>query len=142
MTIIVWTPVAMAADRLAGRGDTKLFLRKIHRCGNEVMAATGTSDFSEAMFEWYKRGARPEDFPKTQEKDDYSVLVVGTAEKIVHYDRTPYPVRLLQPFAAFGCGREAALGALEMGATAHQAVVAACKWIIGCGGQIDVEALS
>ena len=141
MTIIVWTPTAMAADRLAVRGDTKMYLRKMHRIGNKVIASCGTSDYSEAMFAWYRAGALPEQFPKTQEKDDYSILVVGNAEGVVHYDRAPYPVKLLQPFAAFGCGREAALGALEMGATAHQAVVVACKWISGCGGQIDVEAL-
>ncbi len=142
MTIIVWTPEAMAADTLACRGDTKLYLRKLHRVGNEVIAATGTSDYSEAMFAWYRNGARPEDFPKTQEKDDYSVLIVGTRHRVIHYDRTPYPVELRMPFAAFGCGREAALGALEMGADAHRAVQVACTWIVGCGGKIDVEILA
>lgn len=141
MTIIVWTPQAMAADSLACRGDTKMFLRKMHRVGNEVIAAAGTSDYAEAMFSWYRSGARIEDFPKYQEKEDYSILVVGTARRVVHYDRTPYPVELRMPFAAFGSGREVALGALEMGADAYKAALVACKWAAGCGGAIDLEAL-
>ena len=45
MTIIVWAPEAMAADRLSTRGDTNYFLRKLWRVGNEVIGLAGGSDY-------------------------------------------------------------------------------------------------
>ena len=42
------------------------------------------------------------------------------------------------PFYAIGSGKFLAMGAMEMGATAEEAVAVAIKYDTGCGGEIDV----
>jgi ATP-dependent protease HslVU (ClpYQ) peptidase subunit len=41
------------------------------------------------------------------------------------------------PFMAWGSGRDFALGAMAMGATAREAVAVACRFNVYCGNGID-----
>ena len=141
MTIVVWTPEAMAADRLSTRGDTNYYLRKLWRVGNEVIGLAGGSDYCVALLAWFQAGAKLEDWPRWQDKDDYAIALVARQGKCFLYDRTPHPIEILQDFCAIGSGREVALGALSQGASAVDAVASAIIWTNTCGGAIDREAL-
>jgi hypothetical protein len=141
VTVIVWTPDVMATDSLALRGDTHYYVQKLWREGNAVIGLCGSSDYAMAWLAWYRAGRISADYPKCQDKDDYAIAVVAQEGYVYAYDRVPYPVRYEQPFAAWGCGREVALGALAMGASAVQAVEVAGKWCQGVGGPTQSERL-
>jgi hypothetical protein len=95
------------------------------------------------MLEWYRRGAKPQDFPESyQAKEDYAILVVAKPGVICSYDRTPYPTFLLGSFSALGCGREFAIGALAMGATPEKAIGITAKYCENVGFGVDVISLT
>ena len=142
MTVIVWDGTSLAADRRSTRGGTVYLVRKVHRVGNLLIGLTGGTDFASELLAWIERGRRVEDWPANQKHDDYAVALMIDGGRTFTYDRSPYPVELFGPHIALGAGREVALGALWMGATAKQAVLAACDWCDSCGNGVDVLELA
>ena len=104
-----------------------------------MVGASDNQDSCAGLMKWFGDGADTEKWPSFQNDNDrWSPLVIITPErKIFRYERTPFPSEIEQKFYAFGGGRDFALGALEMGATAEQAVMIACKWDAGSGNGID-----
>lgn len=139
MTVIAWKDGVMAADSVSSRGDTRYHVKKLHRVENVLAGFAGGTDSAEALLEWFRRGRRPDDFPKSQEKDNFAVAVFALSGKIFTIDQTPYPTQMLAPFGAIGNGREVAIGAMAAGASAEGAVIHACTWCDGCGGPLQIE---
>lgn len=106
-----------------------------------LIGMSGGSDFCAAFLEWFKAGRPVHDFPESQKHDDYACALVIDGGRVFTYDRTPYPVEMLEPICAIGSGREVALGAMYFGATAAQAVAAAARWMECCGNGIDTMTL-
>lgn len=147
MTCIAWVRypgiTSIAADRCATRGDTRYEVQKLYRHENAAIATCGGSDYGQAMLEWYRQGAKIEDFPERyQSKEDYAILVVAKAGVVCSYDRTPYPIFLRGDFGAFGSGREFAFGALAMGASPEKAIEIASKYCEGVGFGVDTFSLT
>jgi len=71
------------------------------------------------------------------EKDAWGTLIVAGRDGCFFYERYGVPIKVEDPFMAWGAGREAALGAMEMGADAIRAVGVASRWVTGCGRGCD-----
>lgn len=145
MTVIAWDSKILAADRQVTFGDTKSAITKLFKVPasspgvhDRVLAITGNAAFAMMMKRWYLEGADPAKFPEHPDGSEFwAQLIVATPEGVSYYEQMSEPLWIEDPFAAWGVGREVALGAMEMGATAIQAVEAACKWIDGCGRGCD-----
>lgn len=140
MTCIAYKDGILAADRMTvSYGNSKGQTTKIFQFGTEALGATGSLIQGRVLMNWYREGADPKVFPKTDKDDEWARLIVATADSLIWFDNTPIPQELEgRKFAAFGSGADIALGALFIGASAVEAVGAASEFItdVGCG--VDV----
>lgn len=143
MTCIAWDGKTLAADKRACFGGTINTVTKIRRIGQVLVGGSGETSFIGAMFDWIEKGRLPADFPASQrdEKDWQPVLVIEADGSVSLYERTPFPVRYEQKFAAIGSGREYARAAMHLGKTAQEAVEVAIALDSGCGNGIDTLTL-
>jgi len=95
------------------------------------------------FFEWFEEhhhGDKPLPVPdtlKVKPEDGYTIIYVHKATgQTWQLDDGAHPHKLTAPFMAIGSGRQIALGAMEMGASAEQAVLAARVHDIYTGGEI------
>lgn len=139
MTIVAWDGTTLAADKRATNQATISIVTKIRKISGNLVGACDDFSSCVALFKWYEEGATEDKWPEFQKDNDrWAPLIIITPDrKIFRYERTPIPYEIEQSFYAFGSGRDYALGALHMGATAVQAVQAACTWDAGCGNGID-----
>lgn len=143
MTVIAWDGNTLAADSMSSDGylhGSCIKLTEHRRRGKRyLMAGTGTSRAIEAVRRWFITGAKPDKFPKFAFDDNGCMrfIVVDCENGVVRdYQGVAIPcIEKAVPFA-WGCGAEAAMGAMAHGATATQAVETACKLIKGCGGPV------
>ena len=137
VTVFVYDGHTVAADRM-GTTDAGFASRitKLEPWQGKVLTTCGPSDTGAAMRAWFKGGCAPQDFPnRGLPSDQCAWLIVFSASKIVEFQRFPIPIEhpLGVPYAT-GSGREAAMGALLMGADAAKAVQVASKVMAGCCG--------
>jgi ATP-dependent protease HslVU (ClpYQ) peptidase subunit len=140
LTVIAWDSKILAADKMALWGDTIGTITKIRRLANGVVVASaGGAGASLFLMKWYEDGANPEKWPQDMQndKDRSGILIVAGRDGCFFYESYPVAIPVEDPFKAWGCGREAALGAMEMGADAIKAVEIASKWVYGCGRGCD-----
>lgn len=133
MTIIAWDGKTIAADRQATTGDMRVSVSKLNRLPNgEIVAFSGFVPLGQRLLAWYSAGADPAQFPAFT-GDDFARLIVLGADGLRSYERVPHAMACEDPFAAFGDGRDFAIGAMRMGADAAHAVKIACEFSIYCG---------
>lgn len=111
--------------------------------GAILLAATGDSGFSKNFLDW-GRGPLLEKWIETKGEENLPGLGEGdrTANGMlilpdgsaIRFDPGSLPYRIQAPFYAMGSGYWVALGALEQGATAMEAAMAAEKWDVGTNG--------
>lgn len=141
MSIVAWDGKTLATDRLGDAGDLKRDVAKsrvstVHEC---ILAWTGGISEGMRVANWYdiepsKRG----EFPACQNNDRWCRLIIADASGAATIEQEPVEIDVLEPFMAWGSGRDYALGAMAMGANARQAVVVACRFAFSCGLGIDV----
>lgn len=143
MSVVVYDGKSLAADRQITIGDLRVMGSKMRVIieGGKVLAWTGHQDSGLAMARWYQAGARPEHWPDCQKGENWSRLIVAHYDGFHCYEHTPEKLILDVPFMAWGAGRDFALGALAMGATARQAVEVACRFSVMCGGGVEAYEL-
>lgn len=129
----------MASDRQATVADSRIRASKLLRLPDgTVLAWTGTLALALAISQWYQSGAIPADFPEPGDNEDFARLVVfQTDGQIFGYEQYGVGIPILDPFAAWGAGRDFALGAMAMGADARKAVEVACQFSTHCGLGVD-----
>jgi hypothetical protein len=138
MTVIAWDGKTLAVDKQCTFGEIIVRSTKFEILSNgEVMVRSGATDYSLKVFEWYRKGANPKDYPSFQQGDGWVRLVVASKKGVVEFDQTPIPLPCEDPFMAWGAGSFLALGAMAMGATAKQAVMVACQHCVSCGVGVD-----
>jgi hypothetical protein len=71
----------------------------------------------------------------------FSLLVVTPDKKVYDIDQNNGCVAITAPFYAVGSGAIGAICAMEVGATADQAVAACIKWCESVGGKVVVRKL-
>lgn len=137
MTVIAWDGTALAADRQTGYGEQKYESEKLWKLDNgEVLAIAGDLAYALKLAEWYKAGADPTKYPnKTGE--DWGRIVVASHRGCVTYEGYGMAIPVRAKFAAWGSGRDFALGALAMGADARRAVEITNAHCASCGLGID-----
>ncbi len=143
MTCIAWDGKTLAADKRGVANGLARTVTKIFRHNDALLAIAG--DFCDGMWmvEWYRNGARPEDFPSTLQGDDKRAvqMVVVTPSRLVMYDRSAFPMPFEDRFYATGSGRDYAIAAMHLGKTAREAVEIASLFDPSCGNGIDAMTL-
>jgi len=131
--------------------DSKITEGNIHTCNaskgrqtkNMLMAGAGDLEDLVAAFDWLEAGG------SEVTKKDYNLLRIVNCDiitinkhgEVFHYSGSLYPVKTTAPWFALGSGQELAMGALEMGATAKEAVQIAAKYDVNTGGTIHTLSL-
>lgn len=148
MTTVVWANGFLATDRQATWGGLPLLQQKLVRLDSGILlAVAGVVSLSNALIAWYKDGEKAEKFPVPTEKDTTAhLIVVENKECVYWYDGSPFPMGVLEPFMAWGSGREVAMGAMHalihdsnyrQDRVARRAVEIAIRWDSNSGLGVD-----
>jgi 20S proteasome alpha/beta subunit len=138
MTIVAWDGKMLAADKRAiNNGYVGGTVTKIHRWDGGLCAFAGDMDIGVQMVQWLRDGAEPDNFPKQQEKNAASFMVIHADGRTVRYETTPVPLPFENTIQAMGSGRDYALAVMHLGHDAVKAVEVACALDSGCGNGID-----
>lgn len=143
MSVVVWDGKTIAADRRQCCGALRSETSKMCKLPNgEVLAWTGTQERGLALADWYRDGASPAKWPSFQSDDDWVRLIVASCEGAFFYEQLPIRQMVIDPFGAWGEGRDFAYGALGMGATARQAVEVTARFCVSVGDGIEAYDLA
>jgi hypothetical protein len=140
MSVVAWDGKTVAADRRACIADAAMTTTKLWLlpATDVVIASTGDQSFGLAMVDWWRKGADPSAWPPFQATDDWARIIIFEPGQAPYcYERQPVRQVVEDQFMAWGSGREFALGAMAMGATAREAVEVACRFNVYCGNGID-----
>ncbi len=149
MSVVVIRNNVMASDSGGSIGNLKIKSRKIIRRGDVVIGFVGNILDGEVFANWYHAGADLDTLPKFHNRDgnqhpvDFTALVL-TPDGWTYWDEwfvCDSDMGKQNEFVAIGSGGLVAMGAMYMGATAFEAVKAACKHAIGCEFPIICERL-
>lgn len=130
MTTIAFDGTTLAADCAAWSGNSKYRVRKVFKVKSPgaqyLVAFCGDGHFAQALLRWMNGGPHPGVYPST---DNVVVaVVVDRQRRIWRMESTALRYgRVLERPHACGGGQDFAIGALEAGATAVQAVRIAIK---------------
>lgn len=140
MTTIAYKDGVLAADSLATRNGAREGLSvKILRRGPLLAGATGSADFAKAFRDWFARGCKGDCPPMGDPDKNWGEgFIIMPDERLVVFGpaATWESGGLHDGTGAWGSGGEFARGAMAAGATAEEAVAAACRFDIHSGGQI------
>lgn len=127
MTTIAYRDGYMSADSSCTTDDDSLQFQctKIFRKGNALIGLSGEDGPGMIFLEWYgtKLNKRPQPYSS---KEAFEALV-ATPEGVFRFDRFFTRERVIEPYHAIGSGAACAFVAMDMGATAEEAVRAACR---------------
>lgn len=140
MSVIAWDGRYLAADKASVHGDYMATTTKICRLDSGILLGwTGTEATGRWLANWFVAGADPAAWPSWQSSDqDWARLVVIENRKARFYEITPVANWNEEPFCAWGSGRDFAIGAMTMGASAVVAVEIASHYCATCGRGVDV----
>ncbi len=140
MSVIAWDGASVAADRQATEDSTRTSCKKIIRIRTgEILCDVGDYPIGLALIDWYKKGCDPVKFPKIP-KNNGTKLIVFSASGVLEYETSHHGVPVKEPFFAWGAGKDLAIGAMAMGASAREAVKVASRYNVLCG--LGVTALT
>jgi len=139
MTTIAYRDGVLAADGRVTDGQLILTdeCKKIRRLSDgSLFALTGDDTHEERIVEWLEDA----DISPPPQGKDFTAILVDTDGNLSFYNgMSDRFVPWYEGFAAFGSGSDIAYGALEMGATAEEAVIAASHRNTLTGGAIQTE---
>jgi ATP-dependent HslUV protease subunit HslV len=136
VTTIAYRDGVLAADTLmTANGSRDDFAPKIERIGGLLVGTTGSFPLGLKFRAWVARGFEG-DCPYSGGEPDGNGIIVWAHGVVGWCAAGPWPV--MRPFYALGSGCEYAIGAMEMGASAEQAVGVAMKHATETGGEITV----
>ncbi len=143
MTIIAYRDGVMAADsQVSGDYAIRGSKKKIYRTNRgDIVAASGGCGGIAKFIEWLQ-GDRAERFDPKPFTDSFGAILVTAEGQVVCYDDFGLPVDVIADYHADGAGRDFALGAMAVGASAEEAVRVAIKHSPHCGGDIQIERLA
>lgn len=143
MTTIAIRHGIMAADSSIWEGS--LFVgrkQKVLRTSNGTLLATcGYSGMSDPFAEWVNAGEPADNLPRLPPDTDFSALVLYPDEQVFTFDGRFMRQRVKADFYALGSGEAFALGAMHAGASAEDAIKAACEFDAWSRGPVQSERL-
>lgn len=141
MTVIAVRDGIMAADSRNTVDGHHYRCDKLFRIRGMLVGVAGDNGPSNALIEYLRAGEPESGLDKWNEQvKGGSALVLCHRRGILHYEESTRPDIVREPFFAIGLGAGVALGSMERGASAAQAVKAACRWNVNCG--LPVQTLS
>lgn len=147
MTTIVYRDGVMAADTRAYSGNKPPIGRKskILQHNRELIGvSTRGVGVGPVVIDWYIAGmpGGPEALRAQLSLFDtaqgFQLLAARPGGEAIYMYDTALPVTVRAPYYAIGSGEEYALGALEMGATALEACLVACRLDVWSAEPIDL----
>lgn len=136
MTTIAWDGTTLASDSRCSSETRSISVRKIRELADgSLVGFAGTTTNMKRVVEWLDAGSDPELKPKL--RGDTEVLVIRPDGTAIEYDKTLEPIEMKDVVAAIGSGGEYAIGAMEAGLSAVQAVEIACRRDPSSQGPID-----
>ncbi len=138
MTTIATRDGVMAGDSLGTVSDTKVVCSEklwISKRTGSVLGFSGDAAWLIMFKEWYEVGAKRQKAPdiRVQVEGAIHALELATDGKIWIWDIDFVPMPFQGEFLAVGSGLKYAMGAMTVGASARQAVSAACQLDPGTG---------
>jgi len=131
MTTIAWDGDVLAADNCVWRGSIRvrtLKCRPILIDGMvHLIAGCGDATFCEDAMA-YLAGTGPKPAAPDGEKGNVWGLLIDPDNQAWRLDMTMRRHKVYESFSSDGAGRDMALGALAVGATAKQAVEVCCEY--------------
>lgn len=103
-----------------------------------LAAGAGNAADMAQFLKWVEEGRDEDEAVKLENLEGFLVSPKGETF-LVEADLHPFAIDA--PFHAGGSGSAVALGAMEMGATAEEAVRIAIKYTTSCGGEIQIVKL-
>jgi hypothetical protein len=140
MTVIAWDGTTLAADKQANYAGVALTVTKVFRLDNDRLAAIcGCGAHGMAILDWLRDNGDLASYPRPNGDDQVAlVLVVHRTGEVWYYEYGGYRTPLHESVPlAMGAGRDAAMGALRMGADAKRAVEVANALCTDCGQGVD-----
>ena len=139
MTIIAWDGKSLAVDKLACCNGLGVALKKYKvLASGEVTVWAGNHEQGLVLTEWYEKGAKKKDWPEFQRSADWTTFVIAGPQGIKEYEQEPVAQYMDEKIMAWGSGRNYALGAMAMGATAEKSVLVASLFDLYCGKGVEV----
>lgn len=141
MTTIAWDGECLAADRAAWSGAFKYRVKKVHKITRDgrtfLVAMCGDGAFAELVLRWMRGGDHPGLYPNA---DNITIgVVVDEKRRVWRLDAQKMSYsRVLEKIHATGGGQDFAIGALEAGASAKQAIQISMKRSDYAGLGVDV----
>ena len=140
MTCIAYRDGVLAGDTEWGDGNIKhQDIKVVKRNGHLIGICGNDTPPLDDVIEWFF--STPEKKKEEFKKVDFAILVIDPSGAIWLLDNRGHSFKTKEKFWAIGSGQEVAMGAMEAGATAKQAVKAAIKWAQGCGGRVVSRSL-
>lgn len=139
MTTVVYKNGCLAFDsRLVEDNICTGTIVKGRHTKNLLMAGCGACEDIVAVFDWLEAGGGEENKKKfgLAREVKCQVLTINKNGEVISYEGQLYPMKTNSPWYALGSGSDVALGALEMGATAKEAVQVASKYDVNTGGTV------
>jgi len=127
MTVIAVRDGWMASDTLGAFGQQPYHCVKVYRTPAGIVGMSGETSGCLAFAQHFSG----EDVSSESLKGASALVLCD--DGIMLYDESPRGEIIHEPFFAIGAGAPVAIGAMHMGATAKEAVHAACRWNIDCG---------
>lgn len=148
MTTIAFDGHSIAADSLAvDTWGLKSLVLKIEETENFLIGGAGIH----GRIAGWVRGITPGNpgnsdplklyYPYIKDQDDPNIILIDRKTKQAYVHETGYFFPITRGFHAIGSGRDYALAAMSMGATAKEAVEVAMRFDNGTGGEIVVVKL-
>ena len=124
-------------------GTTKIgSMKKVIKTKEGILVgAAGRSSSIQTVLDWWRDEEEKPPFVAL-ETPEVNIIVVMPDGEVLHYEGDhKHPMQIKHEFFAIGSGSDVALGAMEMGASAQEAVKIAIKWDNGCSGKVQVVKL-
>lgn len=138
MTVICWDGKTLASDRQSTTANMRRMTKKIYRLSDGLLALTGGGIHGHELLAWFQGDRDVAKWPKLAGDDSASVIHITKAGVLVYSgDLMPFGEPVLNPFIAFGSGRDYAMAAMHLGRTAAEAVEIASLFDVSCGMGVD-----
>lgn len=144
MTTIAYRAGVLAADSLISyQSYTNGSRPKITTCGDFLVAMAGPARYRRPLEEWIMEGHPPDQVPKVliDNEDKFNALIVDK-DGLAHEFDNGFLLPVFADYTAVGSGSLLALGAMAHGASAEEAVIAACLHDKSSGGPVSAMPIS
>lgn len=137
MTIIAWDGETLAADKRVVNSSMARTTTKIKRIGDVLVGVSGNACHIGELFKWVENGCIDADYPKFQNSNDYSLMLMIRDRKILLFEQSHLPFEIENKFTAIGSGRDYAIAAMHLGKSAVESVEIASLFDVYCGNGVD-----